>query len=122
MFLYYIHIILGLTPIQIADILNIPRKSMYSLDENRFVDQQFRIKRLYDVSMLWANKDLGRIGRYLHNPVGENKESLFDLLKKKEWDMDFIQSILDEIAVIKTAKKDSSGTPDYSRLGSIDFL
>jgi hypothetical protein len=65
---------------------------------------------------------MGRIGRYLHYPVGEHKESLFDLLKKKEWDMDLIKSILDEIAAIKAAKKDSSGTPDYRRLGSIDFL
>jgi hypothetical protein len=72
--------------------------------------------------MLWGDKDLGRVGRYLHDPVGEHKESLFDLLKKKEWDMGLIQSILDEIAVIKTAKEDSSGTPDYIRLGSIDFL
>ncbi|WP_438967021.1 hypothetical protein [Flavobacterium sp.] len=100
---------LGLNILELAAILRVSRPTIYKWMETEEINvrqvNQERLNRLYEIGKAWKAKKLGRLGSYLHKPLGQSSISLFSLLKRSRLYSGEINRYLDNIAQLIIAKR-----------------
>lgn len=102
---------LGLNILELAAILRVSRPTIYEWMESKEIKMrkrnQQRLNALNEIGKTWKEKQLGRLGSYLHKPLNESKKSLFELLKSDLLDMDRIHPCLNNIAEVMITKREA---------------
>jgi hypothetical protein len=101
---------LGLTISQLAAILLVSRPTIYDWFENEDskpqIANQTRLNQLETIAEFWKQKNLGRLGSYLHRPTGNEKSSLFTFLIAASLNENKIHERLNVIAQAVRAKRE----------------
>ena len=134
--------ILGLTILDLAQILKVSRRTVYDWMDTEEISlrgtNQNRLDQLYEISEQWQTEGLGPLGSYLYKSTEKGKPSLFVLLKREKLTLKKISSCLSGIAQIIKAKRERdekhkallkkhgfepiSKEDKNDRLNDIDFL
>lgn len=100
---------MGLNILELAAILQVSRPTIYGWIESKEIKihkkNQERLNSLYEIGKTWEGKHLGRLGSYLHKPLGAANISLFALLKSGRLNLDKIHHYLDNIAQLIVTKR-----------------
>lgn len=114
--LIQIKYLMGLNILEIAGILQVSRPTIYDWLESQETTirkkHQERLNAIYQICQNWNMKRLGRLGSYLHQPIGEVSLSLFDLLKAKSLDCNTINCQIEHIAQLMFAKRQENEAHD----------
>jgi len=93
---------MGLNILELAMIFQVSRPTVYKWLESKEgtirKKNQIRLKSIYEICKIWNTKNLGRLGSYLHKPIGMANISLFSLLKNNILNLDEINSYINNIA------------------------
>ncbi len=109
-----IKLTLGINILELASMLQVSRPAIFEWTESKkiTIDEktQERVTRIYKISEEWKAKGVGRLGSYLHRPIGILNVSLFDLLKSDDLNLTEIDHHLNTIAraMLKKRKKDEA--------------